>query len=219
MRGIFAFNGCLENQEFIARKLKEFKVEVAVETGTLHGWTTAFLSDHVNEVHTIEVRPEPLVNANKLLAGRTNVHIYCGNSSEILPSILKPIPSDYPVFFYLDAHWQDYWPLFDELKIIGEFIGQRSVIVIDDFKVPGKPYAFDSYKGVENSMDSIASYLPAIYKDGYEFEYLGGPEKSQEIIMDEATMDEAEKGLYNGWFKGKIRRTTGKVLIYGKRNS
>lgn len=219
MRGIFAFNGCLEHQEFIAKKLKEFKVKVAVETGTLHGWTTAFLSDHVDEVHTIEVRPEPLVKANELLAGRTNVHIHCGNSSKILPSILKPIPSDYPVFFYLDAHWQEYWPLFDELKTIGEFIGQRAVIVIDDFKVPGKRYAFDSYKGVENSMDAIVSHLPVIYREGFEFEYLEGPEAPREIIMDESTMDETEKALYGQWFKGKIKGTTGKVLIYGKRNS
>lgn len=216
MRGIFAFNGCIEHQEFIAEKLKKFGVKVAVETGTLHGWTTAFLADHVDEVHTMEVRPEPLEKANELLAGKTNVHIYYGNSTEILPSVLKSIPSDYPVFFYLDAHWQEYWPLFDELKAIGEFIGRRAVIVIDDFKVPGKSYAFDSCKGVKNNIDSIAPYLSVIYKHGYEFEYLGGPEAPAEIVMDESIMDETEKCIYTLWFKNKVKRTTGKVLIYGK---
>jgi hypothetical protein len=51
--------------------------------------------------------------------------------------------------FYLDAHWQSYWPLRDELKHIGAS-GLPATIVIDDFEVPGQPqFGFDVDGGGE----------------------------------------------------------------------
>jgi|GEM_PF-2549671 len=47
-------------------------------------------------------------------------------------------------FFYLDAHWNDYWPLRDEITQIRRL--KRFVISIDDFMVPGRPeFGYDSY--------------------------------------------------------------------------
>ena len=52
-------------------------------------------------------------------------------------------------FFYLDAHWQHYWPLRTELKHISD-AGVRCAIVIDDFEVPGQPqFGFDIDGGGE----------------------------------------------------------------------
>lgn len=214
MRGIFGITGCVEHQKFIADTLKRFNIKLAVETGTLHGWTAAFLSDYVEHVYTIEIRDDPLEKAKRLLADRTNINIYYGNSVDILEQILPTFPKNEKVFFYLDAHWLEYWPLFDELKTIGKFIGNQAVIIIDDFKVPEKLYAYDSYNGISNDMNTIEPYLKDIYGERYEYEYTGG-EKTYQLILDEQALDEIEKKIYTDWFKGKVRQTTGKILLYG----
>ena len=214
MRGLFAFNGCVEHQMFIRKKLEEFKIRFVIETGTLHGWTTVFLTENVEFVYTIEIRDEPLQKAREFLSGR-NAHIFCGNSVDILPEIFSRIPDNEKIFFYLDSHWGENWPLFDELKLIGKCIGSRAVIIIDDFKVPDKDYAYDSYNGVTNELKTIEPYLKEIYKDGYEFEYLDGPERF-ELKWDDAPLDETEKHLYEHWFRGITKTTTGKILIYAK---
>ncbi|MEO7673976.1 MAG: hypothetical protein ABIU09_07850, partial [Pyrinomonadaceae bacterium] len=48
---------------------------------------------------------------------------------------------------YLDAHWNADLPLFDEIALIGDNWSD-SVVMIDDFEVPGDPgYSFDDYGG------------------------------------------------------------------------
>lgn len=214
MRGLFAFNGCVEHQTFIYNKIKQFDIHIAVETGTLHGWTSAFLSENIDCVYTMEIREEPLILARQLLSDNKNVNILCGNSIDIFNNILPFLPSNEKIFFYLDAHWEKYWPLFDELKLIGKFIGNRAIIVIDDFKIPNKSYGYDSYNGIDNDINSIEQYLKVIYNNQYKFEYLDGPEEF-ELIMDESKLTDIESKIYIDWFKGKMNKTTGKILIYG----
>jgi hypothetical protein len=49
------------------------------------------------------------------------------------------------IMFYLDAHWGNNWPLRNEIKQVLRL--KRSIIVIDDFIVPGHPFfGFDIYK-------------------------------------------------------------------------
>jgi hypothetical protein len=48
------------------------------------------------------------------------------------------------VFFYLDAHWREHLPLKDELEIISNS-WNNSVVMVDDFQVPGTEYGYDDY--------------------------------------------------------------------------
>lgn len=211
---IFAFNGNLHHQSLVKRYIAQFNIKIAVETGTLHGWTSAFLSDNVDVLHTIEIRPEPLEKAIENLRSKSNVHIHCGSSTDVLPGILLTLPSDQPIFFYLDAHWLEYWPLFDELDIIGKYVGKRAVILIDDFKIPNSEYGYDTYNGVPNDIDAIRPYLYEIYGTNYEYKYFDG-DTSYYLTVDEALTDEKIRRIHKEWFTSE-KQTTGKILIYEK---
>jgi hypothetical protein len=56
------------------------------------------------------------------------------------PRFLMDLPADLvqPTLFYLDAHWQDYWPLRAELQVVTSR-WPRSIIIVDDAFVPGRP--------------------------------------------------------------------------------
>lgn len=212
IRGIFGFIGCPDHQRFMDERIPKLGVKYCIETGTLHGWTTAFFAERIEHVYTIEVVGENAQKAEGHLKGYDNVRIVIGSSPTILPSLLKLIPSDEKILFYLDAHWGDYWPLFDELDIIAKQVGPRAVIVIDDFKVPNKEYSFDTYGGVETSLESVEPYLKRIYPS-YSYEYFGG-ELDYEVVLNEDQLNDVEQNLYKTWFVGQRRRTTGKILIY-----
>jgi hypothetical protein len=53
-------------------------------------------------------------------------------------------PTNDPTLFYLDAHWEEYLPLRDELQLIYNNF-PRAVVLVDDFKVDDDlGYGFDS---------------------------------------------------------------------------
>merc|ERR1712072_1323891 len=56
--------------------------------------------------------------------------------------------------FYLDAHWQESWPLQDEILAI-----------------PNGPFQFDSYKGNANSLEYVESALDKAFPSGYVHYY------------------------------------------------
>lgn len=210
--GVFGFIGCADHQRCMGNLISRFGVNYCVETGTLHGWTTAFFAERVKHVYTIEIEPENLEKAKFHLDGYQNVQIIQGNSVDMLPSIVKSIPTTEKVLFYLDAHWRDYWPLFDELDIIAKHVGPRAIIVIDDFKVPGKEYTYDTYNGVENCLEAVDPYLKRIYPS-YSYEYFDGV-LDYEVTLDKTIATAVEMNLHDVWFKGQTKRTTGKIAIY-----
>jgi len=63
----------------------------------------------------------------------------------------------------LDAHWEQHWPLLDELRQIARTHKDNCIIVIDDFKVSGRsdiPYDFYAIDG-----GHLECSLPYIKKD------------------------------------------------------
>ncbi len=106
------------------------------------------------------------------LAKYSNIHCHFGSSPTFLRDIL-PSLSDQRVLFYLDAHWYTDWPLLNELKEIAKTHRDHCIIVIDDFKVPGRkdiPYDWHNgneeyaYEYVKKSIDQVFS--------GYSVHYL-----------------------------------------------
>src|SRR5690606_34701363 len=75
------------------------------------------------------------------------------------------------ILFFLDAHWQQYNPLLDELKVIAE-AGLKPVIVIHDFKVPFRDdLGYDSYNGQDYDYTWIQDSLHAIYGSNFTTRY------------------------------------------------
>lgn len=116
-----------------------------IETGTLHGDTTAFLSGHARHVHTIEPDVALAGAARQRFAGQAHVTVHLGTSEELLDSILAEVEG--PVCLWLDGHWSgdgthlalQVTPILDELRVIAAHRERLRtlVILIDDIRLFG----------------------------------------------------------------------------------
>jgi len=114
----------------------------AVETGTYLGGSALMLADVLDDVWSVELKPEILAQARERTAHRPNIHLFEGYSPEVLPRILEQVPG--PALYWLDGHGGTFGandvpshikecPVLDELAAIAEHPhAERSVILIDD---------------------------------------------------------------------------------------
>ena len=109
--------------------------------------------------------------AQQRLTSLSNISFHLGSSEKVLAQIL-PTLKDKFVLFYLDAHWNEYWPLLDELDAISKTHHHKCIVVVDDVKVPGRSdIPFDAYKGHECSFEYVKDKIEKLY-DGYTMHYL-----------------------------------------------
>ena len=117
-----------------------------VETGTYRGTSTEFFAEFGVPVHSVEADPwAHAFSAQRFRSSRDRVHLTLADSRTFLRQLAADpsFPSD-GVFFYLDAHWHRDLPLAEEITIIFDN-WRRSVVMIDDFEVPGDGYSYDDY--------------------------------------------------------------------------
>lgn len=173
--GLTAFNGAPELGAYFAFLKNTYNLDVVIETGTFQGDTTQFFARCFEEVHTIEIAEDAYKQAKAIFKDQPHVSCHFGSSEQVLREIL-PSLKDKTVIFYLDAHWNHYWPVFDELDEIGKTHKDNCIIVIDDFKVPGRhEIGFDGYEvdGIyyECSYESIRKHLTKVFTE-YTIHYL-----------------------------------------------
>lgn len=133
----------------VDRLVRTFEPSSFVETGTFQGGTTRYMAVTYPElpIHSIEINATFHENCRKKLQPYRNVRLYHGSSEKIIAEGLDARWFGPRPFFYLDAHWYDYWPLCDEVRLIGRHLDE-AVMVIDDFEVPGRPdFTFDEGGG------------------------------------------------------------------------
>jgi hypothetical protein len=125
--------------------LTSFKPTSFAETGLFQGDTTRFMAHDYPDlsIHSFEINQEFYNHCKIKLSGYPNIHLHLGSSDKALKeALLKQELGNRPLF-YLDAHWYDYWPLQDEVRLIGEHLNE-AVMFIDDFEVPQHPeFSFD----------------------------------------------------------------------------
>jgi hypothetical protein len=168
-------------EEFLELK-KKFNLTAAWETGTCVAGTTVFLSQVFDRVITIENNIQYLNWAKERLREHNclNVKTIFGSTEEVMyDEILdNSILSD--TIFFLDAHFNLYCPLIDELRAI-ELAGIKPVIAIHDFKTDDPRMGFDSYNGQDFDLEWIKPRLDGIYgKDGWAY-YYNTFERSTEV--------------------------------------
>lgn len=121
--------------------IHRYDVDAIIETGTHVGDTTEYLSKQYSHlpIITCDINDQYLAVARNRLSGRTNVSVL----NESGEQVVRDYGSRYrqPLFF-LDAHWEEYWPLRDELSNI-----QRGVVAVDDCKIHDESYYYDVYDG------------------------------------------------------------------------
>ena len=140
------FNGQRCRQTMFEQLVSCLGFSAIVETGTFRGSTTQFMADRADvPLFSCELSQRFFYFAKMRLAALKNVRLFCQDSRTFLSAILPGGAVPGPAFFYLDAHWNQDLPLWDEIKII---FGARidAVVMVDDFRVPGDiGFGYDDY--------------------------------------------------------------------------
>jgi hypothetical protein len=169
--GGYSFNYAPELTTFFALLKRDYYIDTVVETGTFMGGTTNLFSMLFNQVHTIEIVESSYLRAVENFARHPHVKCHLGSSEIVLRKLLPTLIGS-RVLFYLDAHWESHWPLLEELEEISKTHADNCIIVIDDFKVPGRgEIPYDAYGPHECSYEYIQNSLQKIYSS-YSWHYV-----------------------------------------------
>lgn len=139
--------------------IEERGITTVVETGIDKGGSTLLFSQIVETVIGIDNDPNKIAIVTEALKryGVENVRLVQMNSPDALRELVENGLDASQTLFLLDAHWQDYWPLRDEVKAIPRGQG---VLVMHDAKVPGCPtLGVDVYKGQALSYEYLKDVL------------------------------------------------------------
>jgi len=156
------FNGQIGRQALFLELHRTCSFRAIVETGTYRGGTTEFMARRTAvPVYTVESAPRHYHYAHRRLRRCPGVRLELGDSVDFLEKLARDpaVPRD-NLFFYLDAHWWERLPLREEIETIRRH-WPDSIIMIDDFEVPGDPgYRFDDCGPGKRLGVDILSFLP-----------------------------------------------------------
>ncbi len=80
-----------------------FKLKTFIETGTCDGGTLGGIFQSFEDIHTIELSDHYYGISCNRFKDIKHIHLYKGNSAEVLEQILGKLPN-VPTLFWLDAH-------------------------------------------------------------------------------------------------------------------
>lgn len=111
-----------------------------VETGTYLGETTRIIADLDLEIDTIELGANLYDRAVPLFADRPKVRLHLGDSTRLLPTILRDLPE--PAVFWLDGHFSSgntargdkVTPIQEELLALEAHPVRDHIILVDDIR-------------------------------------------------------------------------------------
>ncbi|MFA5859198.1 MAG: hypothetical protein WC955_09040 [Elusimicrobiota bacterium] len=170
------------------------------------------------KLYSIDIDEQRQTGLQKLFVSNSNIKLINASSAKYIEEMISTglITDNDNCFFFLDAHWGEYWPLRDEIRVILQL--KRSIIVIDDFVVPFHPEAgFDIYGNnvcnwyyIKNLFNKtrINLYYPRKLSKGNRgagIVFVGYQKKELEFM----------KGLpcYEPFFKGDLYFTELKVRV------
>ena len=137
-----------DRRKVIAKYGQDWHIDILIETGTNNGDTPITLKHQFKMIHTIELEPTLYRTARARLSNLKHVHCHEGDSTEVLPQILKRLNE--PAVIWLDGHCSgpgtargDFdTPVVQELEALFEAVdrGHRHVILVDDARIfAGQP--------------------------------------------------------------------------------
>jgi hypothetical protein len=151
------FSGPMNGQSFRMRTIKQLfsqhSFDAIFETGTFRGTTSEWFSQFDLPVFTSELNQTNASYCRWRFMRLENVSLFRMDSRIFLQHMAKLEGTKFVrPFIYLDAHWNEDLPLWEELKTISSY-WPNSIVVVDDFSVPGDlGYRYDDY-GVGKSLD------------------------------------------------------------------
>jgi hypothetical protein len=164
---------------------KKWNYKSIIETGTCWAESALIFMEFTDFLHTIEnnignynASIKNISNAGYLLVAENPnckifqkemkiINLWFGNSPDILKIILNKIKTNGPFLFFLDAHWQKYQPLRDELKEIANAKISNCYIMIHDFETPlsdgnKSQFLYDAYFGIKLDLKYVKDRLDEI---------------------------------------------------------
>jgi hypothetical protein len=129
-----------DSHDKIKELAKKYNISIFIETGTFIGNALIGLKDSFKQLFSIELDYGIYKLAKKRLSSYEHVHIFHGDSSKLLPEILKNLKE--PALFWLDAHYSSgvtargelQTPVMQELSIIFSHHIKNHCILVDDVK-------------------------------------------------------------------------------------
>lgn len=147
-----------------------FNIKVIVETGTWKGRSAQLFSAMVEKIYTIEIKEE-FYKDSDFLSDYPNVYRFLGNSPEVLEKLFINYNLDNTLFF-LDAHWNEYWPIKDEISTITKYKPENCIICIHDiFNPNNEELGYDSYSGQRLDFEYIKPEIESIFGQNYSLRY------------------------------------------------
>jgi hypothetical protein len=164
----YPFNGDFFLEKEFLRLRDKYNIKKAVETGSCLFSSTKWFSDNFNEVITYEMNSSFYEEGIKKIQNKNNVKALVCNSVDGLKQ-LEYTPKE-NIIFFLDAHWQAYCPLLDELETISK-LDINPIIVIHDFKTNNPEFGYDTHDGKDFDINLVAPKLSKIYPNEYLYYY------------------------------------------------
>lgn len=111
---------------------------------------------------SVELDEERAQKGRALFDNNPNISIVKQSSEEFMDIFVDELSGKSEkregVFFYLDAHWNEYWPIKEEIQAIDRL--DQYVLCVDDFFVPGRPeFGFDVYQGLPCSWKTLSPWF------------------------------------------------------------
>ena len=139
---------------------------IFIETGTDTGFAVeAALNFGTRRIYSIEVDEEKYELARQKFADKTNVHLFLGDSGQILPEVLKLVSE--PAVFWIDAHDEYCCPIFEELSAIAKHPVKTHTILVDDIRLFRSRHWKVSMGEVCDKLVSINPDYTIMMEDGY----------------------------------------------------
>lgn len=186
------FNGQTLRQGIFTRVVRELDVTAIVETGTFLGTSTVFMAGFGLPVFSCEHYPRFFQYSFQRLGHLPNVTLAYSDSRLFLHGLFDgaTLPAG-RTLFYLDAHWKNDLPLWEEIDLI--FSKQpQAVIIIDDFRVPkDRGYGYDDYGSgnclsVTNLYEAVVTRPSLFFPDQPSHEETGLARGCVVLGLDEA---------------------------------
>ncbi|MFC0513366.1 hypothetical protein ACFFGT_04115 [Mucilaginibacter angelicae] len=168
---------------------KKMKIVNAIETGTNMGSTFAWLYNNFDRVYTCESDEGYYQGACKRIFSVNSKYkmdhypsqivnppdmgemIIANSDSVSFLKMIGPQLSGESIFF-LDAHWYDDCPLYNELLTIADLGLSPAVIAIHDFKTDHPDeLGYDTYGGQSFDLAWITPAVNQIYGSNWTYEY------------------------------------------------
>lgn len=145
----------------IADRIRRFRPEMFVETGTLFGDMTFAQRNNFLQLYSIELDDYLFARAVRRFSRYPQVRILHGDSGQKITEVLREV--DRPCLFWLDAHYsggitahgEKMTPIFDEIRHILNHPIKTHVIVIDDARLFNGTDGYPSFRELRDFVDSI----------------------------------------------------------------